>query len=180
MGSLSDRVGRRPLLLACTVLMLVTAYPAMLWLVRGPSFSRLLIVELWLSFLYGSYNGAMVVFLTEIMPVSVRTSGFALAYKPGDRCLRWIYSGAQYLLDSPYRQSRRSRRVALNRRGVRFSGRARGQTCYRFDPASPQPRLALTSLERTQTLIRVKFFSLRLPREPSKAANFATESEEKM
>jgi len=60
--------------------MLITAYPAMLWLVREPSFSRLLAVELWLSFLYGSYNGAMVVFLTEIMPVSVRTSGFALAY----------------------------------------------------------------------------------------------------
>ena len=80
MGSLSDRVGRRPLLLACTALMLLTAYPSMLWLIRGPSFSRLLIVELWLSFLYGSYNGAMVVFLTEIMPVSVRTSGFALAY----------------------------------------------------------------------------------------------------
>ena len=80
MGSLSDRVGRRPLLLACTVLMLMTAYPAMLWLVRQPSFSRLLAVELWLSFLFGSYNGAMVVFLTEIMPVSVRTSGFALAY----------------------------------------------------------------------------------------------------
>src|ERR1700680_888599 len=80
MGSLSDRVGRRPLLLACTVLMLMTAYPAMLWLVREPSFSRLLAVELWLSFIFGSYNGAMVVFLTEIMPVSVRTSGFALAY----------------------------------------------------------------------------------------------------
>src|SRR6267154_3213905 len=42
MGSLSDRVGRRPLLLACTLLMLMTAYPAMLWLVREPSFSRLL------------------------------------------------------------------------------------------------------------------------------------------
>ena len=80
MGSLSDRVGRRPLLVVCTTLMLVTAYPAMLWLVREPSFSRLLTVELWLSFIYGSYNGAMVVFLTEIMPVSVRTSGFALAY----------------------------------------------------------------------------------------------------
>jgi MFS family permease len=80
MGSLSDRIGRRPLLLACTLLMLLTAYPAMVWLIREPSFSRLLIVELWLSFLFGSYNGAMVVFLTEIMPVSVRTSGFALAY----------------------------------------------------------------------------------------------------
>ena len=35
---------------------------------------------LWLSFLYGSYNGAMVVALTEIVPVSVRTAGFSLAY----------------------------------------------------------------------------------------------------
>src|SRR6266404_5248266 len=80
MGALSDRVGRRPLLLGCTILMLITAYPAMLWLVKDASFSRLLAVELWLSFIYGSYNGAMVVFLTEIMPVEVRTSGFALAY----------------------------------------------------------------------------------------------------
>jgi MFS family permease len=80
MGALSDRIGRRPLLLVFTILMLVTAYPAMLWLVREPTFSRLLAVELWLSFLYASYNGAMVVFLTEIMPVDVRTSGFSLAY----------------------------------------------------------------------------------------------------
>jgi MFS family permease len=80
MGSLSDRVGRRPLLFGCTILMLVSAYPAMLWLVHEASFSRLLAVELWLSFIYGSYNGAMVVFLTEIMPIDVRTSGFALAY----------------------------------------------------------------------------------------------------
>jgi len=80
MGALSDRIGRRPLLFSCTILMLITAYPAMLWLVHEPSFTRLLTVELWFSFLYGSYNGAMVVFLTEIMPVDVRTSGFALAY----------------------------------------------------------------------------------------------------
>jgi MFS family permease len=80
MGALSDRIGRRPLLFACTILMLLTAYPTMLWLVRDPSFSKLLTVELWLSFIYGSYNGAMVVFLTEIMPVDVRTTGFALAY----------------------------------------------------------------------------------------------------
>jgi len=80
MGALSDRIGRRPLLFACTMLMLFTAYPVMVWLVRNPSFARLLTVELWLSFIYGSYNGAMVVFLTEIMPVDVRTTGFALAY----------------------------------------------------------------------------------------------------
>jgi len=80
MGELSDRIGRRPLLVACTVMMLGTAYPALLWLVAGPSFSKLLMVELWFSFIYGSYNGAMVVFLTEMMPVDVRTTGFSLAY----------------------------------------------------------------------------------------------------
>lgn len=80
MGALSDRVGRRPLLLIFTTLMLITAYPVMLWLVRAPSFARLLSVELWLSWIFGSYNGAMVVFLTEIMPAKVKTSGFSLAY----------------------------------------------------------------------------------------------------
>jgi MFS transporter, MHS family, citrate/tricarballylate:H+ symporter len=80
MGGLSDKIGRLPLLIGCTLLMLITAYPAMLWLVSKPSFSSFLAVELWLSFVYGSYNGAMIVFLTEIMPVDVRTTGFSLAY----------------------------------------------------------------------------------------------------
>src|SRR5580692_363934 len=80
MGSLSDRIGRRPLLLGFAALAILTAYPAMEWLVIQPSFSKLLIVELWLSFIYAGYNGAMVVHLTEIVPVAVRTAGFSLAY----------------------------------------------------------------------------------------------------
>ena len=80
MGALSDRIGRRPILITFTVLALLTAYPAMWWLTGAPSFGRLLLVQLWLSFIYGSYNGGMVVMLTEIMPVEVRTAGFSLAY----------------------------------------------------------------------------------------------------
>jgi len=80
MGAVSDRIGRIPILAGATIVTLLTAYPAMLWLVASPSFTRLLLVELWLSFLYASYNGAMVVALTEIMPEEVRTAGFSLAY----------------------------------------------------------------------------------------------------
>jgi len=80
MGALSDRVGRRPLLLSATALMILSAYPALSWLVAAPSFPRLLATELWLSFIYGSYQGAMVVYLTELMPAALRITGFALAY----------------------------------------------------------------------------------------------------
>ena len=80
MGAVSDRVGRKPILLVFTALMIVSAYPALAWLVGAPSFGRLLAVELWLSFIYGSYNGAMVVALTEIVPLHVRTTGFSVAY----------------------------------------------------------------------------------------------------
>lgn len=80
MGALSDRIGRRPILLLFSALTLLTAYPALAWLVDNASFVNMLVVLLWLSFLYGSYNGAMVVALTEVVPPSVRTAGFSLAY----------------------------------------------------------------------------------------------------
>jgi MFS family permease len=80
MGAASDRLGRRPLLITFSLLALVTAYPVLAWLVAAPSFSRLLTVALWFSIIFASYNGSMVVFLTEIMPAEVRASGFSLAY----------------------------------------------------------------------------------------------------
>ena len=79
-GSLSDRIGRRPILVATTLLTLVSVYPALSWLARDPTFGKMMLIELWLSALYAWYNGAMVVALTESVPANVRTSGFALAY----------------------------------------------------------------------------------------------------
>jgi metabolite-proton symporter len=79
-GAVSDRIGRRTLLMISTVLTILTAYPVLSWLVDAPSFSRLLAAELWLAFVYAIYNGAIIVYLTEIMPESVRTTAFSLAY----------------------------------------------------------------------------------------------------
>ena len=79
-GALSDKIGRRSLLVFFTLATLATAYPAMSWLVGSPSNVRLLAVELWLSCIFGLYNGAMIPFLAEIMPEEVRTSGLSLAF----------------------------------------------------------------------------------------------------
>jgi MHS family citrate/tricarballylate:H+ symporter-like MFS transporter len=80
MGALSDRIGRWPVMAVCSALAAVTAYPALSWLIAHPSFGNMVMIELWLSFLYGSYNGATIVALTEIIPMQVRTTGFSLAY----------------------------------------------------------------------------------------------------
>lgn len=80
MGAVTDRYGRRGVLAIFSALTLLTAYPVLAWLVGQPTFGNMLMVLLWLSFLYGSYNGAMVVALTEIVPRDVRTAGFSLAY----------------------------------------------------------------------------------------------------
>ncbi len=79
-GALSDRIGRRPILIFYSILAILTAYPALTWLARDPNFSKMLLVELWLSFIYAGYNGALVVALTDIMPKDFRTTGFSLAY----------------------------------------------------------------------------------------------------
>ncbi|MYM41246.1 MFS transporter [Duganella qianjiadongensis] len=80
MGALSDRIGRWPIMALFSGLTVLTAYPALSWLIANPSFGHMVMVELWLSFLYGSYNGATIVALTEIIPAKVRTTGFSLAY----------------------------------------------------------------------------------------------------
>ncbi len=80
MGALSDRVGRLRVMLTFSILIALTAYPAMHWLVGSPSFGHLLGTLMWFSFLYGGYQGVMVVTLTEIMPANVRATGFSLAY----------------------------------------------------------------------------------------------------
>ena len=79
-GAISDRVGRKPVLLVVAGLGFVTAYPMLAWLVDGPSFLKLLAVQLVLSSYFGLYNGAMVASLSEVVPAHVRATCFSLAF----------------------------------------------------------------------------------------------------
>jgi MHS family citrate/tricarballylate:H+ symporter-like MFS transporter len=79
-GAASDRIGRLPVLLFAAIWMLLITYPALSWVAAGPTFGKLLVVEMAFSLGFGLYNGAMVVALTEVVPAAVRASCFALAY----------------------------------------------------------------------------------------------------
>src|ERR1700750_287876 len=79
-GAVSDRIGRKPVLLAIAGLALVTAYPALHWLVAAPTFGKLLAVEMMFSFYFGVYSGTMLGCLVEIVPAHVRTTCFSIAF----------------------------------------------------------------------------------------------------
>jgi MFS transporter, MHS family, citrate/tricarballylate:H+ symporter len=79
-GALSDRIGRKPVLLAIAGLSFVTAYPALLWLTAAPTFGKMLAVELMFSLYFGVYSGTMLGALVEIVPAHVRTTCFSLAF----------------------------------------------------------------------------------------------------
>ncbi|MEK9283694.1 MULTISPECIES: MFS transporter [unclassified Bradyrhizobium] len=79
-GAVSDRIGRKPVLLTIACLSLVTAYPALHWLVAAPTFGKLLAVEMMFSFYFGVYSGTMLGALVEIVPAHVRTTCFSLAF----------------------------------------------------------------------------------------------------
>ena len=79
-GAISDRIGRKPVLLTIACLSLVTAYPALHWLAAAASFGKLLAVAMMFSFYFGIYSGTMLGCLVEIVPAHVRTTCFSIAF----------------------------------------------------------------------------------------------------
>jgi MHS family citrate/tricarballylate:H+ symporter-like MFS transporter len=79
-GALSDRIGRKPVLLVIACLSLLTAYPALNWLIAAPTFGKMLAVEMMFSFYFGVYSGTMLGALVEVVPAHVRTTCFSLAF----------------------------------------------------------------------------------------------------
>ncbi len=78
-GAVSDRVGRRPVLITYAVGFFVLAWP-MLHLLQNGDFLTFLLVDIVGCILLGMVDGVMSATFCELFPTQVRTSGIGLPY----------------------------------------------------------------------------------------------------
>jgi MHS family proline/betaine transporter-like MFS transporter len=79
-GALSDRIGRRPVLLVGMTLLLVLCWPLYAWLAAAPSVAHFLIVQLILCAVCGLFFGPCPTALVELFPAHNRSTSISLAY----------------------------------------------------------------------------------------------------
>ena len=81
-GALSDKIGRKPLLLFGAGGVAIFGYP-LIWLMHHPDFEMILLGQLGFSVLIGAYFGAGPATLTEMFPRRVRVSSLSVGYNVG-------------------------------------------------------------------------------------------------
>jgi MHS family proline/betaine transporter-like MFS transporter len=83
MGRLSDRIGRKPLLIACCLAFIVIPYPIFRFLLGGAALPELIVVQVLFGILISMFSGPGPAAISEIFPTASRstwmTSGYALA-----------------------------------------------------------------------------------------------------
>jgi len=78
-GMLSDRVGRKPLLLGSALGVLLLGWP-LFWLMHHPNFVSILLGQMGFAVLIGAYLGVIPTAMVEAVPKRVRCSGLSIAY----------------------------------------------------------------------------------------------------
>jgi MFS transporter, MHS family, proline/betaine transporter len=83
MGILSDRIGRKPLLLACCIAFILLPYPIFSYLLSGVGYTELILVQILFALMISTFSGAGPAAIAEMFPTRTRstwmTSGYALA-----------------------------------------------------------------------------------------------------
>ena len=79
-GLLSDRIGRKPIIIAALTLYLALVYPLFNWVYHNPSFGSLVIVQIVLCSLLGVFFGPISTAGAEQFTARARSTGLGIAY----------------------------------------------------------------------------------------------------
>ena len=79
-GALADRFGHRRVALPALSLLIVVPGPAMIWLAGHPSLPSLIGTHMAIALALALYMGVLPALLSELFPVTQRTTGIALSY----------------------------------------------------------------------------------------------------
>lgn len=79
-GALSDKIGKKPVLLFSLLIYLALIYPLLFLLNQQPGLSTLILVESILGIFIGAYFGVITAILSELFPVAIRSTCLAISY----------------------------------------------------------------------------------------------------
>ena len=77
---LSDRVGRRPVLLTAAIASAIAGYPLFSHLLAQPDVASLLLFQCGMGFILSFISGPAMAAMSEVYPVQIRSSGVGLVY----------------------------------------------------------------------------------------------------
>jgi MHS family proline/betaine transporter-like MFS transporter len=80
LGAVSDRIGRKPLLLTACALFVVLPYPLFRFLLSQPSFAEVLLAQCFLALAIATFSGPGPAAIAEIFPTRLRSGWMSIGY----------------------------------------------------------------------------------------------------
>ena len=80
MGALSDRIGRKPLLLACCLAFIVLSYPLFSLIATGAGFATVMGIQILFGLMIALFSGAGPAAIAEIFPTKSRSTWMSTGY----------------------------------------------------------------------------------------------------
>jgi MHS family proline/betaine transporter-like MFS transporter len=79
-GAWSDKVGRRPIMLASACGILFVCWPLLFWLTHQPSIANLVLAQIAFAVLIAGFSGPAPAAMAELYPPAMRSTGLSIAY----------------------------------------------------------------------------------------------------
>jgi|SRR5665213_4152715 len=80
MGTISDRIGRKPMVLGSTIGALLTSYPLFVYITNHPGFQSLVIAQCISVVFISMFSGPLPSILCEMFPTKVRYTALSISY----------------------------------------------------------------------------------------------------